>query len=55
MQLIKGESAYWINKNDLIKEPFEWQDEYLAVSVLESMLNKVRTYIKYQEEHHAKK
>ena len=56
MQLIKGESAFWINKNELIKnQKFEWQDEYFAVSVSESVIDKVRDYIKNQEEHHAKK
>ena len=25
MQLLKGESAYWINKNQLLKYKFEWQ------------------------------
>ena len=55
MQLIKGESSFWINKNELTKEKFEWQDEYFAVSVSESMLDKVRAYIKNQEEHHNKK
>ena len=55
VQLIKGESSYWINKNNLCKEHFEWQDEYFAVSVSESSVNKVREYIKNQEEHHSKK
>ena len=55
MQLIKGESSCWINKNNLCKEHFEWQDEYFAVSVSESGVNKVREYIKNQEEHHSKK
>lgn len=55
MQLIKGESSFWINKNELTNEKFEWQDEYFAVSVSESMLDKVREYIKNQEEHHTKK
>jgi putative transposase len=55
MQLIKGESSFWINKNQLTKEKFEWQDEYFAVSVSESVLEKVRNYIKNQEEHHKKK
>ncbi len=55
MQLIKGESSFWINKNGLTKEKFEWQDEYYAVSVSESVLPKVRAYIKNQEEHHKKK
>lgn len=52
MQLIKGESSYWINKHKLSKKKFEWQDEYFAVSVSESMVGKVREYIKNQEEHH---
>jgi REP element-mobilizing transposase RayT len=55
MQLIKGESSFWINKNELTNKKFEWQDEYFAVSVSESMLDKVREYIKNQEEHHTKK
>jgi len=33
-QLIKGESSFWINKNELYKEKFEWQDDSFAVSVL---------------------
>ena len=54
-QLLKGESSNWVNKNNLIPGHFEWQDEYIAVSVSESMINKVRDYIKNQEEHHRKK
>ena len=55
VQLIKGESSNWINKNRLTKEKFEWQDDYFAVSVSESKLNVVRDYIRNQEEHHRKK
>ena len=51
-QLIKGESSFWVNKNKLIPFKFEWQDEYIAVSVSESMVDSVRDYIKNQEEHH---
>jgi len=54
-QLLKGESSFWINKNKLCKSKFEWQDEYFAVSVGESQVNRVRNYIKNQEEHHRKK
>lgn len=54
-QLIKGESAYWINKNTLTNIPFMWQDDYFAVSVSESGLQAVTNYIKNQEHHHAKK
>ena len=60
MQLIKGESSFWINKNrhlfpNLKVRKFEWQDEYFALSISESVVNKVRNYIKNQEEHHKKK
>lgn len=55
VQLLKGESAYWINKNKLISDKFEWQDEYFAVSVSESGVNRLREYIKNQEIHHTKK
>jgi len=52
IQMIKGESSFWINKEGLTKSKFEWQDEYYAVSVSESMIEKVRNYIKNQELHH---
>ena len=55
MQLIKGESSFWINKHRLCKSKFEWQDEYFAVSVSESVLENVRKYIANQEEHHRAK
>ena len=55
MQLIKGESSFWFNNQKLITEKFQWQDEYYAVSVSESILERVRNYIKKQEEHHHKK
>ncbi len=55
IQLIKGESSFWINKSRLSKGKFEWADEYYAVSVSESQLSYVRGYIKDQEDHHKKK
>jgi REP element-mobilizing transposase RayT len=55
MQLIKGESSHWVNKNKLLSSAFEWADEYFAVSVSESVVDKVREYVKNQEEHHRKK
>ncbi len=55
MQLIKGESSFWINKQNFFNKKFEWQDEYFAVSVSESMLDRVKNYILNQEEHHQKK
>ena len=55
MQLIKGESAYWINKTKLVRSRFSWAKEYFASSVSESVLPKVRSYIRNQELHHKKK
>ena len=52
VQLIKGESSFWINNNNLIQQKFSWQDDFWAVSVSESHINSVRKYIKSQEEHH---
>lgn len=52
MQLIKGESAYWANKNSLLSSKLEWADEYYASSVSDNMLERVRFYINNQEEHH---
>ncbi len=52
MQLIKGESSFWINKNRLTKTKFSWQDEYFAVSVNPAGLDSVRGYIAKQEAHH---
>jgi REP element-mobilizing transposase RayT len=54
MQRIKGESSFWANKNNLIKPKLEWAKEYYAFSVSESIVQKVREYIKKQEEHHTK-
>lgn len=55
MQLIKGESSFWINKDQLTKDKFAWQDEYFAVSVSGSMIEAVRNYIKNHKIHHMKK
>jgi len=52
VQLIKGESSYWVNKNKLINRKFEWQDDYFAISISKSVLEKVRKYVENQEEHH---
>jgi len=55
MQLIKGESSYWINNQKLIDSHFQWQNDYFAASVSESMLDITRNYIRNQEEHHKNK
>lgn len=55
LQLMKGESTYWINKEKITPTKFEWGNEYYAASVSESALGAVRAYIDNQEEHHRKK
>jgi putative transposase len=55
VQLLKGESAFWINKQRLFDDRFEWSTDYYAASVSESVLNTVRNYIRKQEEHHGGK
>jgi len=54
-QMIKGESSFWMNRENLINTKFEWQDDYIALSVSESAISKVRAYIVNQEEHHRTK
>lgn len=54
MQLLKGESSFWVNKNNFCKHKFQWQEEYFAISVSESIVDRVRHYIKNQEDHHRK-
>ena len=36
MQLIKGEDAFWFNKQDFIKEKLEWQDARLPARMTRS-------------------
>ena len=55
IQLIKGESSFWANKVKAFLPKFEWADEYYAVSISESQLQKVKDYIENQQEHHKKK
>lgn len=52
MQYLKGESAFWINSQKILAQQFAWQDDYLAVSVSHSHVEKVRNYIRNQDQHH---
>ena len=54
MQLLKGESSFWVNKQKLLPDKLIWQKEYYVVSVSESSVWRVRNYIQRQEEHHKK-
>ena len=54
IQRIKGESSHWINKEKLTRLKFEWQDDFYAVSIGMDHLEKLRRYIRNQEQHHQK-
>jgi|AntRauTorcE11898_2_1112593.scaffolds.fasta_scaffold08887_2 REP element-mobilizing transposase RayT len=49
---IKGASSRWLNKNEFLDVKFSWQQGFGALSVSPSEINKIRNYIKKQEEHH---
>ena len=49
MQLIKDEATHWANITKLINRKLGWADEYFAVSVSESMIDKVRNYIRIRK------
>ena len=51
-RLIKGESSFWWNSNNLSKTKFSWQEEYFNISVSPSAIQNVKKYIENQEEHH---
>jgi len=55
MQNIKRDSSDWVNKTQLTKERFSWQEGYGAFSYSKSQLSKVINYIEAQEEHHKKR
>lgn len=52
VQHIKGESAHWLNQTHFTNKEFMWQDDYFAISVSESQVERVIHYIKNQEQHH---
>jgi len=51
-KLIKGESSFWINREKLTLSKFSWQDDYFAVSIGESQVDRIQKYINTQEIHH---
>lgn len=54
VQKIKGKSSGWVNERSSHAARFEWQAGYGIFSVSESLVDKVRRYIRNQEEHHKK-
>ncbi len=55
MKQVKGDSSSWINKTNLVRGRFNWQEGYGAFSYSKCQLPTVINYIKNQENHHQKK
>lgn len=55
VQLFKGASSHWINKEGILPRKFSWGRGYGAFSVSHSGVDAVAKYIANQEEHHRKK
>ena len=54
VRLIKSNSSKWINEELKTPQRFAWQAGYAVFTVSKSVLPKVTSYIKNQEEHHKK-
>jgi len=54
MQIVKGESSEWINREKLCSQKFQWQTGYAAFSYAKSEISTVVSYIQNQQEHHKK-
>lgn len=52
LKKIKGKSSKWLNERPDSRERFEWQEGYGIFSVSASLADRVRRYIRQQEEHH---
>ncbi len=48
----KGESSHWINQNRFLEAKFSWQKSYNAVSVSESKLDSIDSFISNQKLYH---
>jgi REP element-mobilizing transposase RayT len=55
LRTLKAKSSGWIHKTFPGLRCFAWQTGYGAFSVSQSQVEKVRTYIQNQEEHHRHK
>ena len=54
VQLIKGESSFWINQQKLTMRRFGWQNDFYSKSVSPRGYKQLRNYIINQEQHHTK-
>lgn len=52
---IKSDSSNWINRRNLARGKFAWQEGYGAFSYGHSQLDMIIRYIQNQERHHRRK
>ena len=55
IKIIKSKSSKWLNEQPKRPGRFEWQRGYAAFTVSVSQLDKVRAYVRNQEQHHRRK
>jgi len=55
VKIIKSKSSKWLNEQPKRPGRFEWQRGYAAFTVSVSQLEKLRAYVRYQEQHHRRK
>jgi REP element-mobilizing transposase RayT len=55
IKIIKSKSSKWLNQQPKRPGRFEWQRGYAAFTVSASQLEKVRAYVRNQEQHHRRK
>ena len=54
-KLLKGASSHWINQERVTPAKFSWGRGYGAFSVSQSHIQRMKEYIRDQEEHHRTK
>lgn len=52
---VKSSSTNWINAKKFVKSKFAWQEGFGTLTVSQSGVDKMVSYIKNQEKHHEKK
>jgi len=55
IKVIKSKSSKWLNEQPRRPGRFEWQRGYAAFTVSVSPLDKVRAYVRNQQQHHRRK
>src|SRR5256885_12796540 len=55
VKIIKSKSSKWLNEQPKRPGRFEWQRGYAAFTVSVSQLDKVRAYVRNQEQHHRRR